>query len=262
MPGIPDRMFGQADKSQNAENTETHKFLYLPVTNPITGRTWLNNNLGAEYARIASSDFKPTQQAKTYNDYKAYGSLFQGGRKADGHELMNWTSATEGTGANGVSTVRDDNPTSSPGFITDTSRMWRVNPGNTLWVSESGSNNVCPEGYRLPTGGPAEADGIKKEWETEVNSWNTANTENHTDTTLEQAFNSTLKLSRAGYRQPTNGNWARTGGAFDYWSGSPTGIDNKLFVMYFNNDKGSTVRPSHNDNQGYGLSVRCIKDQN
>jgi uncharacterized protein (TIGR02145 family) len=249
-------MFGVTDNSGKAD---THKFVYLPVTNPITGRTWLNNNLGAEYARIASSDFTPTQPAKTYNDYKAYGSLFQGGRKADGHELMNWTSATVGTGVNATSAVKEDNPTSS-GFITNI--KWRENPKNTLWVSESGLNNVCPEGYRLPTGGPAEADGIKKEWETEVNSWNITNTENYANTTLEQAFNSTLKLSRAGYRQPTNASLVRTGTAFDYWSGSPKDTDNKLFVMYFNNDKGSTVRPFHNDSQGYGLSVRCIKDQN
>ncbi len=42
-----------------------HKFVYLPVTNPKTGRTWLNNNLGAEYADTNSSYFNPSHQATT-----------------------------------------------------------------------------------------------------------------------------------------------------------------------------------------------------
>lgn len=83
---VPDRMFGIAD---NGSNTETHKFLYLPVTNPKTGKTWLSNNLGANYANMNSSEYNITKQATASNDYNAYGSLFQWGRKADGHELVN-----------------------------------------------------------------------------------------------------------------------------------------------------------------------------
>ena len=82
---------------KKTNNRFEHRFVYLPVTNPKTGRTWLNNNLGAEYANKNSSDYNPSQQATASNDYLAYGSLFQWGRKADGHELINWYSDTNGT---------------------------------------------------------------------------------------------------------------------------------------------------------------------
>lgn len=43
-----------------------------------TGRTWEDRNLGADH--VASS----------VTDYTAYGSLFQWGRAADGHEVVEW----------------------------------------------------------------------------------------------------------------------------------------------------------------------------
>jgi hypothetical protein len=52
------------------------------------GKVWLNNNLGADYSNVSSSSFSPGTQATVYNDYHAYGSLFQWGRPADGHELI------------------------------------------------------------------------------------------------------------------------------------------------------------------------------
>jgi hypothetical protein len=54
------------------------------------GRCWLDRNLGA------------TQVATSFDDYQAYGSLFQWGRFSDGHELISHTSATAGTAINGA----------------------------------------------------------------------------------------------------------------------------------------------------------------
>ena len=90
-----------------------HRFVYLPVKNNTTGRTWLNNNLGADYANVDSNAYNPSQQATTSNDYLAYGSLFQWGRKADGHELFDWTGATAGTAKHGDTDVTNDNPSDS-----------------------------------------------------------------------------------------------------------------------------------------------------
>ena len=45
------------------------------VTNPTTGKTWMDKNLGAN------------QVATSIADSASYGSLFQWGRLADGHEL-------------------------------------------------------------------------------------------------------------------------------------------------------------------------------
>lgn len=74
-----------------------HDFVYCAITGP-DGRVWLNNNLGANYSNIHSPVYNPSTQAggETNNeyfikvDYNAYGSLFQFGRDADGHELVIW----------------------------------------------------------------------------------------------------------------------------------------------------------------------------
>ena len=58
---------------------------YGTVTNPITGKTWLDRNLGA------------TQVATSSTDAASYGDLYQWGRAADGHQVR--TSATQNTQA-------------------------------------------------------------------------------------------------------------------------------------------------------------------
>ncbi|MGV4450000.1 hypothetical protein, partial [Ornithobacterium rhinotracheale] len=73
--GIPDKKFGVKTNGKLE-----HQFVYIPITGP-DGRTWLNNNLGADYANVNSPHFNPTQQATSKTDYKAYGSLFQWGRE-------------------------------------------------------------------------------------------------------------------------------------------------------------------------------------
>ncbi|MBX9806604.1 MAG: hypothetical protein K2X95_02275, partial [Flavobacteriaceae bacterium] len=137
--GIPDRNFAQAN----------YRMLYLPI---VSGSiTWLSNNLGADYANFSKPGFNPGQDAAAYNDYKAYGSLFQWGRYSDGHELVNWTSATAGAPINGFTYTRSttDTPLNSL-FILD-SYDWRTTLNNTLWVGGAGTNNPCPVGYHVPT---------------------------------------------------------------------------------------------------------------
>ena len=92
IPGIPDRMMGQTD---NTGNNDNHNFLYLPLVSTTSGQTWLNHNLGSATSSInKASDygtgctFNFTQDASSKTDHCSYGSLFQWGRKADGHELM------------------------------------------------------------------------------------------------------------------------------------------------------------------------------
>ncbi|MFP3632360.1 hypothetical protein SB776_37780, partial [Burkholderia sp. SIMBA_045] len=75
------------------------------------GKIWLNNNLGATYSLVGNANFNPLQQATAGNDVRAFGSCVEWGRKPDGHELMNWTNGSSGTGVNPVSTVKSDNPT-------------------------------------------------------------------------------------------------------------------------------------------------------
>lgn len=141
--GIADRNFADAN----------HKFVYLPIT-AADGNIWLNNNLGANYSNINHINYSPTQQATSYDDHHAYGSLFQWGRFSDGHELINYTSSTTGTPVNGITT--SNALTDTPGhslFINGSTDPfdWRFPKNDNLWQGESGVNNPCPVGYRLPT---------------------------------------------------------------------------------------------------------------
>ena len=60
---LPDNAILDRNFYKKTNGKFEHRFVYFPVTNPNTGRTWLNNNLGAEYANKKSSDYNPSQQA-------------------------------------------------------------------------------------------------------------------------------------------------------------------------------------------------------
>ena len=89
-PGIPDRRF-----AIQTNGVYEHRFIYVAVKDPNGDQlTWLNNNLGADYTNLDSPVFDPGQQATIHGDHHAFGSLFQFGRPADGHELVNYTNAS------------------------------------------------------------------------------------------------------------------------------------------------------------------------
>lgn len=101
------------------------------VTNPKTGETWMNKNLGA--TRVATSSTDPL----------AYGDLYQWGRLTDGHEKR--TSTT-------TSTLSTTNVPGHNKFIAvPSSPDWRSTQNNNLWQGVNGTNNPCPIGYRIPT---------------------------------------------------------------------------------------------------------------
>ncbi len=226
-----------------------HRFVYLPVESNTTGRTWLNNNLGAEYANVDSSDYNPSQQATTSTDYLAYGSLFQWGRKADGHELINWTDGTHGTGKYGATTSKANEPSDSLYIVeANAQHDWRVDRDDTLWASESSANNVCPVGYRLPLD-PTGADDGENEWYQETNTWSTKN--------MVGALTSNLKLVRAGIHDGTNGTVSGNSNLGGYWTGSTFGVN--AHSIDFNSNGVRTNNAGFNYRTD-GNYVRCIKD--
>ena len=229
IPGIPDRNFADAD----------HRMLYLPVTG-ADGKTWLNNNLGAHYANTASAHFNPTQQATAFNDWRAYGSLFQWGRNADDHEIINWTSATAGTVLRGTTTTRPNaDQAATSNFITINSGNydWRgTTQNNNLWQGLAGINNPCPEGFRVPTNA-------------ELTTWvSAAGVTNYTN-----AASSSLRLSAAGYRNTYDGSFNGAASNGSYWSSSVSGTNASLRGF----DSGSTSTAGNN--RAYGFSVRCLQ---
>ena len=222
---IPDKMFGIAD---NTGSTTTHMMLYLPTV-AEDGKIWLNNNLGAHYANINHASFNPAQQATGATDHLAYGSLFQWGRKPDGHELITYTDGTTGI-VSGTTGTPNNTPTHAL-FIMGYD--WRSTGDNTLWANEASANNPCPVGFRVPT-------------LTELNTLVTA--ASITNSTL--AASSTLKFTVPGFRRYNSGTLGDVGSYGYYWT-SDGGT-----YRYFYSGGTNTL----NNGRANGLTVRCLKD--
>ncbi|MCR9181682.1 MAG: fibrobacter succinogenes major paralogous domain-containing protein [Flavobacteriaceae bacterium] len=194
------------------------------VTNPITGKVWMDRNLGA------------TQVATSSTDAASYGDLYQWGRGTDGHQIR--TSGTTTT----LST------TDTPGhgdFITIISSPndWRNPQNDNLWQGVNAVNNPCPSGYRLPT--VTELDSERASWvQAPISSTNNA----------AGAFASPLKLPMAGRRSFSDGLVDSEGSLGGFWSSTVNGINLRV-LRFFQSDAGiDDYRRAH------GFSVRCIKD--
>ena len=213
---------------KKTHNKFEHRFVYLPVTNSKTGRTWLNNNLGAWYANVGRNIYNPSQQATNANDNYAKGSLFQWGRKADGHELVTrwWGNGTIDQLA--TTTTKSDTPTDGK-FIAVNSD-WRVNPNDDLWKGIDAPNNPCPAHYRVPT---------KKELDVEAQTWNSL--------TADGSMSSLLKIPGPGWLNSNGYGMFYPGGAPRIWDTTP----------------GVAWKPNgtHSIQRTNGQPLRCIKDQ-
>lgn len=230
--GIKDRNYGLTINGQN-----NHNFIYQEVT-ATNGTVWLNNNLGADYADIKSTQFNPSQQATSATDFRAYGSLFQWGRRADGHELITYTNATTGTAVNGTTSTNSDAPADALFILEPNSpNDWRSTQDDTLWATEASANNPCPVGFRVPT-------------LTELNTLLTA--ESITNSTT--AASSTLKFTVPGYRHYSNGTLSSVGSLGYCWSSTVSGTvaSSRRFVS------GGTN--TNNNDRALGFTVRCLKD--
>jgi uncharacterized protein (TIGR02145 family) len=193
----------------------------VEVTNPTTGKIWMDRNLGA--AQLATSS----------TDAQAYGDLYQWGRGADGHQCRN--SAT--TSSLSVS----DQPASSS-FITNGSAPfdWRSPQNNNLWQGLNGTNNPCPTGFRLPT---------QAELDAERQSWSSNNASG--------AFSSPLKWTQAGLRSFSNAGVGFLNSFGCYWSSTTSGSDPRR-LHFLRIESGASAMGD--DWRANGFSVRCIKN--
>lgn len=188
-----------------------------------TGRIWMDRNLGA------------TQVATSPTDEKSYGYYYQWGRGNDGHQLPNsgttYTKSQSDQPGNALFILvpGDDN-----GPI---QKDWRVTPNPNLWQGVNGINNVCPNGFRVPT---------NLEWEQEKKTWNIS--------TAEGGFASALKLPLPGNRIAAYGTFSEPGIIADYWSSSVQNDRRGVMVLTKN------YADIYHDPSPYGYSVRCIKD--
>ncbi len=161
----------------------------VDVTNPITGKIWMDRNLGA------------FSQATSSTDANSFGDLYQWGRRADLHQCR--ISPTKTT----LSSV--DQPEQGS-FIIPLSEPydWRSPQNDNLWQGVNGVNNPCPRGYRLPTG---------TELNAERASWSMKN--------AAAAFASPLKWPVAGNRLYHDGSMINAGILGAYWSSSVSFTD-------------------------------------
>jgi hypothetical protein len=219
---IPDRNIADAN----------HVMFYMPVLG-ADGKTWLNNNLGANYANTTNAFFNPALQASSSADVNAYGSIFQWGRGADGHELITRTITVAGTPVNAAITGTSSSTTPGSSFLMGSSN-WYTGPAS-LWQGVSGTNNPCPIGFRLPTA--TELANQRASWSSDF---------------APGALASPLKLSMAGDRSGSNGSLGSFGTSGRYWGS--TGAK----TLNFNSSSFSTN--IDDSDKASGRSVRCIKD--
>lgn len=209
------------------------------ITGPVGGgdvitatrRIWKDRNVGAQ------------QVATSATDHLAYGSLFQYGRRADGHEVVSWANLTTANTLSGTvpGTVSVDNPYPSGGgqYIMGSVGDWRNPTSFDLWQKAPGLiNNPCLSGYRVPT---------DVEWSAEIaaGGW-TINTD---------GYNSALKLPLAGVR--LNGNLAGAGGGGYYHGVSNVSSTSNCGGL----ELSTSVETRTSGWSGtFAMSVRCIKD--
>lgn len=219
-PGQPPYPAGSVFCSSS--NTPT---LVVDITNPITGKTWMDRNLGANQA-AANSD-----------DVNAYGDLYQWGRRSDGHQCRTSTTTTT------LSSI--DQPLNGKFIISNSSPSdWRSPQNTNLWQGVNGINNPCPSTYRLPNN--AELDAERLSWSSNSSFG---------------AIASPLKLPNAGSRN-SNGTLTGTGSAFSgyYWSSTISGTNSKILI-FWGYLYGNSPNALLSDNvRARGASVRCIKN--
>lgn len=134
----------------------------------IIGRvTYLTQNLGAEYTNIHSPYFNPRARIQGNRDWKAQGSLFQQGRKADGHELTEYEEKNTSIGKvfvpknipyDRITHQKQDPYNTNDKFIDSGIMMngqewWSNAPISELknmW-GKGKPNDPCPTGYHVPT---------------------------------------------------------------------------------------------------------------
>lgn len=188
-------------------------------------RIWLDSNLGA--SRVATSS----------TDADAYGDLYQWGRRTDGHEKRD--SGTFGS-LSGSDTPGHPYFILAPNWPLD----WRTGQNNSLWQISTGTNNPCPDGFRLPT---------ITEWEDEINSWSTRDSTG--------AYNSPLKIPLAGYRFGNTGDVNSPGGSGYYWSSTTASVNPIGQASRSFNLGSASARTDTRNFRADGQSVRCIQEE-
>ena len=217
----------------------------IEVHNPVTGRSWMDRNLGASRA------------AQSMDDDDAYGSLFQWGRFADGHQCRDSetfmgpvASAEPNTGA----------PWDSKFVLTEQGSAednwnWIDTLNPNLWQEPNRINNPCPIGFTVPT---------FSEWNAEVRTWGDLELTGETFGFAQVRDLSTapLKIAKSGTRSPYDGSISGQGGTATHATSSSSPGDPQIYrAVTFSPAFGwpsNTGAPFAQGLHRTGVSIRCI----
>jgi uncharacterized protein (TIGR02145 family) len=202
---------------------------------PLSGKTWLDRNLGAYQVATASTDAA------------SYGDMYQWGRSMDGHakrvqrtgNLAEEGGGAQGTMVNSTTPTPADTPTNAL-FITSAAD-WRSTSSNTLWTSSGGTNNPCPTGYYVPTSTQLQT----------LEDW----LDYDLDRIARAVEDTELNMPAPGGRNSTTGSLDFVGSRPGYWSSSVIGVAYASYLTFDSSNSQLSVL-----GRAYGISVRCLKD--
>ena len=215
---------------QQSCSTDACPFEYETITSSVTGKVWLDRNLGATQACSKSlSEFNTTEDY-TESQQDCFGDYYQWGRDTDGHQ----------SSKSGTSYIMS--LTSTPGhsnFILGSSTYdydWTIaDTGlrSNSWLKSDGTG-ICPIGFKVPTNDELEAESI---------------------TSRQEAYD-VLKLPLAGERDKLTGALEDKGVFAKLWSSSVT--SNKAITYKYLDSSRQIAFTKHS----YGNTIRCIEDVN
>jgi len=217
--------------------------VYGTVVSPITGRVWLDRNLGAD--RVCTA----------YNDAQCFGDYYQWGRGYDGHQDPHSdTSSTRVSDINNPHHMFVLNPT---WFLYENVTLRNATLENTYkinwerraeidakliarWRATDGTG-ICPAGFYVPSHNDmfAENDTVSDTYNYDFQ-YNTA------------AFRSFLKLPSSGVREFDRGTISDIGHLVSLW------LSSSYSSLIITKDTRFSVI-DESSGTALGLSIRCIK---
>jgi len=241
-------------------------FSYKIITSPITGKKWLDRNLGATAVCTKS----PTDSSYTNaNDYvtdqeDCFGDLYQWGRLTDGHEKVDYQDDSQNletsfdpqnTIVNGKALVTVGSE--SDKFITGpyNSSDWTDKDDSgrirTAQWSRNDGQSICPYGFRVPRMWELTAETVANSIQnTDVNgNGNIEVVDNNT------AFLNFLKIPATGYRDIMNGDLISSGEVAMLMINTYHS-NHSVPYIYISDSSSSTSIYGH---VLRGKTVRCIK---
>jgi len=247
-----------------------------------TGGNWITfmcHNLGAD-ENMSIAD-QMAYVSKDNLDETVYGSLYQWGRQADGHQLRT-SQAYPTDDASSESGVVSSPNLDGNGQVVSTFEAygkfiktngapndWRSPQDDTLWYANNNktANDPCPDGWRVPTtyewiailnGDGMAVSSIPAAGITcaSGNTWVVSNTTNTRGWLVTPQGNSTatLFLPFTGYRN-SNAEVFNTNTQGSYWTNTTVAPNTSAIYVYTNY---TTVAPYYGNPRVTGSSVRCV----